>query len=110
MMDRYDLNGPYPFKYEEEIIREILKTAINDNKGIEVNTSSFRYHLKDTTPSIDILKLYKELNGKIITVGSDAHKKEDLGVHIKETYDFLKDLGFEYVCTFDKMNPIFHKL
>ena len=78
MMARYDLNGPYPFKYEEEIIREILKTAINDNKGIEVNTSSFRYHLKDTTPSIDILKLYKELNGKIITVGSDTHKKEDL--------------------------------
>ena len=110
MIVRYDLNGPYPFKYEEEIIREILKIAINDNKGIEVNTSSYRYHLKDTTPSIDILKLYKELNGQIISVGSDAHKKEDLGAHIKETYDLLRDLGFEYVCTFDKMKPIYHKL
>ncbi len=110
MMARYDLNGPYPFRYEEEIIREILKTAINDNKGIEVNTSSSRYHLKDTTPSIEILKLYKELNGKIITVGSDSHKKEDLGSHIKEIYDLLKDLGFEYICTFDKMKPIYHKL
>lgn len=110
LMRRYDLNGPYPFKYEEEIIREILKTAINDNKGIEVNTSSYRYHLKDSTPSIDILKLYKELNGEIITVGSDAHKKEDLGSHIKGTYGLLKDLGFEYVCTYDKMEPMYHKL
>lgn len=110
LMTRYDLKGPYPFEYEEEIIREILKIVIDDNKGIEVNTSSHRYNLKDTTPSIDILKLYKELGGRIITVGSDAHNKNDLGKYIKETYDLLKDLGYEYVCTYDKMKPIFHRL
>lgn len=110
LMVRYDLNGPYPFKYEEDVIREILKTAIADNNGIEVNTSSHRYHLKDTTPSVDILKLYKSLGGTIITVGSDAHNKNDLGAYIKETYTLLKDLGFEYVCTFDKMKPIYHRL
>ncbi len=110
LMVRYDLNGPYPFKYEEDVIREILKTAIADNKGIEVNTSSHRYHLKDTTPSVDILKLYKSLGGRIITVGSDAHNKNDLGAYIKKAYSLLKDLGFEYVCTFDKMKPIYHRL
>lgn len=110
LMARYDLLGPYPFEHEEDVIREILKIVINDNKGIEVNTSSYRYHLKDTTPSIDILRLYKELGGKIITVGSDAHNKNNLGEHIKDTYSLLKDLGFEYVCTFDKMNAIYHLL
>lgn len=110
LMTRYDLNGPYPFKNEEDIIREILKIVINDNKGIELNTSSYRYHLNDTTPSIDILKLYKELGGRIITVGSDAHNKNDLGKYIKESYNLLKNLGFEYVCTFDKMKPTYHLL
>ena len=58
------------------IITEILKTVIQDGKGIEINTSSRRYGLKDSTPSRDILKLYKELGGKIITIGSDSHKPE----------------------------------
>jgi len=38
--------------------------------------SSFRYALSDLTPSKDIIKLYKELGGKIITIGSDSHKEE----------------------------------
>ena len=33
--------------------------VIDDGKGIEINTSSHRYGLKDSTPSVDILKLYK---------------------------------------------------
>ena len=110
LMTRYDLNGPYPFEYEKEIITEILMQAIKDNKGIEVNTSSHRYKLKDTTPSKDILKLYKELGGTIITVGSDGHNAKDLGKHIKETYSLLKELGYTHVCTFDKMKPIFHEI
>ncbi len=110
LMRRYDLNGPYPFENEREIITEILKQVIKDNKGIEVNTSSYRYCLDGPMPSIDILKLYKELGGKIITVGSDAHKQIDLGTYILKTYNLLKDLGFEYVCTFEKMKPIYHKL
>lgn len=110
LMTRYDLKGPYPFECEKDLIEEILKIVIADGKGIEVNTSSYRYHLKDTTPSNNILKLYKQLGGTIITVGSDAHNKNDLGAHIKETYEILKELGFEYVCTFDKMKPIYHSL
>lgn len=53
----------------KEIITEILKQVIQDGKGIEVNTSSHRYGLKDLTPSRAILRLYKDLNGKIVTIG-----------------------------------------
>jgi len=45
----------------KEIITEILKKVIQDGKGIEVNTSSHRYGLKDLTPSRAISKLCKEL-------------------------------------------------
>ena len=36
----------YPFEKSREIIVKILKKVIEDNKGIELNTSSFRYGLK----------------------------------------------------------------
>ncbi len=107
---RYDEKGIYPFEKLKPIITEILKTVINDGKGIEINTSSHRYGLKDLTPSKDILKLYKELGGEIITIGSDSHKKEHLGAYIDETKEVLKELGFKEFCTFDKMKPIYHSL
>lgn len=95
----------------EGIISEILKTVISDGKGIEFNTSYHRYGLKDTTPSTNILRLYRELGGEIITIGSDSHRPEHLGISDIETAkSILKGLGFQYFCTYEKMQPIFHRL
>lgn len=110
LMKRYDQNGDYPFEKIKDIVTKILKQVIADEKGIEINTSSHRYGLKDLTPCQDILKLYKELGGKIITIGSDSHQKEHLGAYIEDTKDILRELGFEYYCTFEKMKPIYHSL
>lgn len=111
LLARYDSNGVYPFENEKDIIAEILKLAIRDGKGIEINTSSWHYGLKDTQPCRAILKLYKDLGGKIITVGSDAHKTEFLADHIKDAYEILKnEIGIDEVCTFDHMVPTFHKI
>ncbi len=107
---RYDKEGIYPFEKLKPILTEILKIVIADGKGIEVNTSSHRYGLKDLTPSRDILRLYRELGGRIITIGSDSHKKEHLGAYIEETKQELKALGYKEYCTFDKMKPIYHEL
>ena len=111
LLARYDENGIYPFENEKDIIAEILKYAIRDGKGIEINTSSWEYGLKDTQPSRAILKLYKDLGGKIITVGSDAHETKYLASHIKDAYAILKnEIGINEICTFDHMQPIFHKI
>ena len=111
LLARYDENGIYPLENEKDIIAEILKYAIRDGKGIEINTSSWKYGLKDTQPSRAILKLYKDLGGKIITVGSDAHETKYLASHIKDAYAILKnEIGINEICTFDHMQPIFHKI
>lgn len=107
---RYDELGVYPFEHVRPYVEEILKEVIRNGKGIEVNTSSYRYGLPDTMPSREILKLYKELGGRIITLGSDSHKPEHLGACMEETKEILKDIGFDSFCTFDKMQPIFHEL
>lgn len=110
LITRYDNAGPYPFEKIKPIVTDILKIVIADGKGIELNTSYHRYGLKDTTPSVEILKLYRDLGGKVITIGSDSHKPEHLGAHIIEAKALLKDLGFHSFCTYDKMQMIFHKL
>lgn len=110
LISRYDKAGYYPFEKIRPIVTEILKTVIADGKGIEVNTSSYRYGLSDLTPSRNILRLYRELGGTILTIGSDGHKKEHLGFYIQETKQELLKLGFSKFCTFDKMKPIYHEL
>ena len=110
MIKRYDLQGEYPFEKVSDLIAEILKLAIKKDKGIEVNTSCYRYNLPDLTPSHDILKLYKDLGGEIITVGSDTHEKNHLAYKIKDTYTELMRIGFKNIYTFDKMKPIGHRL
>ena len=92
------------------MIEQIFEVVIADGKGIEVNTSNHRYGLSDMTPSRDILKLYKELGGTIITIGSDSHKKEHLGAYIDWAKEELRKLGYTQFCTFEKMQPIFHEL
>lgn len=110
LIKRYDRQGNYPYEKVKPIITEILKQVIADGKGLEVNTSCFRYGLSDLTPSAEILTLYRELGGKILTIGSDSHAPKHLGAHIPEVLVELKQLGFDSICTYRRMEPIFHKM
>lgn len=108
LVKRYgDLNNIIDDRVFGDEIDEILKLAIYDGKGIEINTSNFRYNLPDLTPSSYILKRYRELGGKIITTGSDSHNPQQVGTEFKRIYEELKNMGYKYVCTFDKMKPNF---
>lgn len=110
LIKRYDKAGIYPFEEVKSIVAEILKTAIADGKGLEVNTSFHRYGLTESMPSVDLLRLYRELGGSIVTIGSDSHAPAHLGTHIEEAKRLLKDLGFESFCTYQRMQPVFHPL
>ncbi len=110
LIARYDKTGVYPFSQQKDILTEILQTVIQDDRGIEVNTSCYRYGLQDLTPSRQILELYRDLGGCILTIGSDSHRKSHLGSHIPGTMKLLKDMGFRYICTYDAMKPTFWNL
>lgn len=109
LISRYDPIGNFPFSEVEQIIEQILKKVVADNKGIEVNTSCYRYGL-EMTPCKDILEMYRDLGGEILTIGSDSHKQEHLGACIPETMDKLRRMGFKQICTFENMKPKFYSL
>lgn len=111
LLVRYDKAGIYPFEYVKDIVAEILKLAIADGKGIEINTSSWHYGLEDTQPSREILRLYKDLGGRIVTIGSDAHSTQYLGDHIADANKILKEeIGLNELCTFLQMKPRYYKI
>lgn len=110
LIKRYDQAGPWPDANARDIVAEILEEAIRRGKGIELNTSPIRYGLTDLTPSTELLRLYRDLGGRILTIGSDSHKPEHLGAHIPMMRERLKDIGFTEFCTFKGMEPMFHRL
>lgn len=110
LIKRYDQAGIYPFEKVKPVIAEILKIVIADGKGLEINTSFHRYGLTDSMPSAEVLRLYRDLGGSIVTTGSDSHSPAHLGTYIQEAKAQLKELGFQSFCTYEKMQPVFHRL
>ena len=101
-IDRYFLDNTKIPRYDDyySIVEEILKLIIQNGKGIEINTSGIRHGLKYFHPKVQILKLYKELGGEILTIGSDAHQAEYVGYDYRVAERLLKDLGFKYIHLF----------
>lgn len=95
------------FEEYKEDIDKILKLIIHNEKGIELNTSGYRYGMNGPHPNKDILLRYKELGGEIITVGSDAHKVEDLAKDFDKAEALLKECGYKYYSVFDGRMPEF---
>ncbi len=110
MIIRYDQGEHVPFDEVKDLIAAILRRVITDGKGIELNTSNVRYQIGDLTPSRDILRLYYDLGGRIITIGSDSHKPDHLGFGIEEQKEELRKIGFKHYHTFENMKPIEHEL
>ena len=109
---RYGSYAETKIEYKEfqEILDEILISLIKKDKGIEVNTSAFRYGLGNPHPNCDILKRYKDLGGKIITLGSDAHKTQDLCSHFNEILDVLEQIGYTEMAVYHHRIPDFIKI
>jgi histidinol-phosphatase (PHP family) len=108
LLKRYSINtiGSYEFIEFKEQITTILKKAIERNIGIEINTSGFRHKVSESLPSINIVQLYKDLGGEILTIGSDSHNAETVGAHLIEAINMAKECGFTSIFKFDRRNPI----
>jgi histidinol-phosphatase (PHP family) len=110
VIDRYIAERPQNEVYFDlaEAITELL---VADGKGIEINTSSFRYGMGErTTPAADILKLYVRKGGEIVTIGSDAHRVRDVGHMLDRAVSMARDAGLQYLATFENRRARFVRI
>lgn len=104
------LLAEFKFSSVEEQIRYILKTLAKNGKALEVNTRGNEFVTADvrgnTHPYFELIKLFKELGGEYVTVGSDAHSAYDVGNGIQDAMDLISEAGFEYITIYQNRAPL----
>lgn len=100
-------NADWQFQDYSDIFEAILSTLIQNGKGIEINTAGLYKGLGYPHPHKDILTMYKELGGEIITIGSDAHTTEYFGYGFHLAEQLLVSCGFRYYTLFQNRKPEF---
>lgn len=83
--------------YVEAEIREIFERLLEKNRIIEINTSSLRKRHSETMPGKELLEIYRDCDGRYITVGSDAHEEQDVGADCETTQELAKEIGLVQV-------------
>ncbi|MCC8163728.1 MAG: histidinol-phosphatase HisJ family protein [Lachnospiraceae bacterium] len=104
---RYGPNRDRYYSYDlfRGIIDEILRLLVRKDIALEVNTTGYRYGLGAPNPGRDILLRYRELGGKLITIGSDAHKADHLAWRFDDAAELIKSCGFSSYYTFHRRVP-----
>lgn len=87
-------------KRYEELIREILCTLAEKNLALEINTAGLRKEIGRTAPTLNYVKLFKELGGELLTFGSDAHNANDLGAGLDTAFKMAEEAGFRYFAVY----------
>lgn len=98
-------------RYEDapDVFDAIFRLIICRGQGLELNTSLYE-KLGGARCDGAWLKRYRELGGEIITIGSDAHSAKRLCEGFANALEFIRAAGLRYICTFDKLKPIFHPI
>lgn len=104
-----------PFEEYRDVVEPYLDAVLATNVGLEVNTKGYKLKVGEAYPTVELLRLYldkaKELGKEpIITLGSDAHKVDDVGGFLLEGAAMLKELGLYSVARFEKHKPTAFKL
>lgn len=96
----------FPYQLFPELFDKVLREIIKRGKGIEVNTSGIN-RAGHVLPHPSIIHRYRELGGRIITIGSDAHKPQNVGAYIKDAIDIIAQAGFQEITLFKNREPSF---
>ena len=58
-------------------------------------------------PNMAVIQRYFDLGGKLITVGSDAHRWADVGAGVEKGLEMLKSVGFHHFTVYENHEPEF---
>jgi len=87
-----------------ELYEPILRALVDSGTALEVNTSGLRHAVGETYPSAAIVCRFRELGGRAITIGSDAHRAEHFGWALADGYNHAMEAGFRTL-TFRRGGP-----
>ena len=98
------------FKGYMDRVDGILQNIIERGIALECNTKGLLGWQQTVGPERFVLDRYRELGGEYITVGSDSHAPQTIGLGVGQALDRLRDAGFRYVTDYEQGKAIQRKL
>jgi len=91
--------GYKPSRPLEEIYKKVAKKINENNMAIEINTSGLHKPVKEMYPTPELLKICFEANIPV-TLGSDAHRPEDVTRDFDKAIELIKNTGYTKIAQF----------
>lgn len=104
------LSPHVPFRQYRAEAESFVDAVLVSNTGLEMNTKGYKHKVGEAYPTDELLALYLAKaracgSEPIVTLGSDAHKVEDVGGHISEGAMTLQKLGLRTIMRYEKRKP-----
>ena len=78
-----------------ELYEPLLQSLVDGGTALEVNASGLRQLPRETYPSAAMVTRYRELGGRAVTVGSDAHRADWFAYGLRQAYRQAASSGFD---------------
>jgi histidinol-phosphatase (PHP family) len=104
VLGHVDIVKIFGYKPSHDIAHILENTAriiAENNTCVEINTAGLARPCAEIYPSKQFLEILKTLDVPV-TLGSDAHKPEDVGRSFSEALKLLRNTGYDSICTFQK--------
>ena len=93
--------GYEPARYEAQI-RTVLGICIERSLALDVNVGAMRKPARIINPDPLILKWYAEMGGQYVTLGSDAHRISEVGLHLDKALVAIQAAGITHLTQFER--------
>jgi histidinol-phosphatase (PHP family) len=77
-----------------ELYEPVLRALVESGTALEINTSGLRHAVGETYPSAAMVRRFRDMGGRAVTIGSDAHRAEHFGWALADGYQYAVDSGF----------------
>lgn len=98
----FDHYGRYDPRCYEERIRPVLRNCIERGIALDINTSAMRRRAQILLPGLEILRWYVEMGGRHVTLGSDAHRVEQVAAHFDLALETIRAAGLKHLTQFER--------
>ena len=89
----------------QDVIDALFRRMAEQGMALEINTSGLRQAIGQTSPDLPLLRRFRELGGENITLGSDAHRPEDVGAGLEIAASLALEAGFRDICQYRAGKP-----
>ena len=89
--------GPFAYEPHADLYDRLLRALVETGTALEVNASGLRQGPGEPYPAPVVVDRFRELGGRHVVAGSDAHRIEQFAFGLPDVYRAIGEAGFREV-------------